>query len=365
MYFCLNMIKSTYMKIEIRPEWLLKRQDGSAIALPTLLRLLTEIRDLGSISNAAAAAGLSYRHAWGLLKAFDKQFGAELIQKVRGRGTQLSPLAEKLIWADKRIAARLSPLLESLASELERELAVLLACNASALRITAPHGFAVDALIKRLKASDIDVDLKYRGSTEAVAALARGECDLAGFHLPEGEFRQAAAAQYLQWLNPKRHKLIHLAFRMQGLFVAKGNPKGINTLQDLMRRDVRFVNRQIGSGTRVLLELFLSKNKIKTNRITGYETTEFTHAAVAAYVASGMADVSFGVEAAARRFDLDFIPIVRERYFFAAESSALREPSLALAVTVMASEEFKSTVNALPGYDGTLSGTLIDLDARS
>jgi molybdate transport repressor ModE-like protein len=350
------------MKIEIRPEWLLKKRDGSAISLPLLLQLLTEVRDQGSISRAAASVGLSYRHAWGLLKEFDNQFGAALVQKVRGQGTALSPLAEKLIWADKRIAARLSPLLDSLASELEQDLAALLANSRQALRITASHGFAVDALIRQLEAKDRALDLKYRGSMEAVVALARGECDLAGFHLPVGEFHQAAAAQYFKWLNDKQHGLVHLAYRTQGLFVAKGNPKGIQGLPDLTRKDVRFVNRQNGSGTRMLLELLLAKNRIGIADIAGYETAEFTHAAVAAYVASGMADVSFGVETAARRFDLDFIPVIREQYFFACELKALAEPQMAAVLDIMASDEFKSTVSGLAGYDGALSGSVLKLD---
>lgn len=349
------------MKIDIRPEWLLRTSDGAALSLPQLLQLLTGIRDLGSISQAAASAGLSYRHAWGLLREFEEQFGAALVQKARGQGSMLSPLAQKLIWADKRIAARLSPLLESLASELEQELAALLANDRRAVRITASHGFAIDALIRQLQDKDIAVDLKYRSSTEAVAALARGECDLAGFHLPVGEFEQAAAAQYLRWLNVRQHALIHLAYRTQGLFVAKGNPKGIHGLEDLTRRDVRFVNRQSGSGTRVLLELFLAKHGIRTADIAGYESAEFTHAAVAAYVASGMADVSFGVETAARRFDLDFIPIVREQYFLACETKALEDATIDLTRHAMMSEEFKSTVRGLAGYDGKLSGSVLML----
>jgi molybdate transport repressor ModE-like protein len=353
------------MKIEIRPEWLMKKQDGATVALPALLRLLTEIREQGSIRNAAETVSLSYRHAWGLLQEFERQFGAALVQKVRGRGTQLTPLAEKLIWADKRIGARLSPFLESLASELERELAILMPNAGPALRITASHGFAVDALIKQLSAGGITVDLKYRSSTEAVAALAREECDLAGFHLPMGEFRSAAATQYLKWLDPKQHALIHLAYRTQGLFVAKGNPKGIRTLRDLARPDVRFVNRQSGSGTRVLLELLLADSGIATGDIQGYESAEFTHAAVAAYVASGMADASFGVETAARRFDLDFIPIVREEYFFAIRTRERGTPALESAIRVMAGDEYRRTVNQLAGYDGTLSGSFIELGSAT
>lgn len=344
------------LKVEIRPDWILRLADGEPTALPQLLSLLTAVRGTGSISKAAAARGISYRHAWGMLRTFHEQFGAELVQKVRGQGTQLSPLAEKLIWADKRINARLSPLLDSLASELQQELASVLQDHSPTLRLTASHGFAVAALVGQMEQQGLVVDLQYRSSTEALAALARGECDLAGFHVPVGEFEQAAAAKYLPWLDPERHLLIHLAYRMQGIFVARGNPKGINTLADLARPGVRFVNRQRGSGTRLLLELLLASAGIAQDAIAGYESAEFTHAAVAAYVASGMADASFGVETAARRFDLDFVPQVREQYFLACSRSALVTPVVASALNVMAGDAFRAVLATLPGYDGSLSG---------
>ncbi len=350
------------IKVEIRPDWVLRDGAGTPTALPALLGLLAAVADTGSISKAATASGMSYRHAWGLLEQFNQQFGAQLVHKVRGQGTLLSPLAEKLIWADKRIRARLTPTLDSLASELQQELASVLSEPAQALRVTASHGFAVAALVAQLQAQGMVVDVKYRGSTEAVAALARGECELAGFHLPVGEFEPAAAAKYRAWLNPKQHALIHLAYRMQGLFVPKGNPKQITGLADLVRPGVRFVNRQQGSGTRVLLELLLASQGIERSAIAGYESAEFTHAAVAAYVASAMADVSFGVETAARRFDLDFIPIIGEQYFLACEKKALATPMLGAAQEAMASDGFKAALATLPGYDGALCGTHLDME---
>lgn len=350
------------MKLEIRPNWMLRHADGLTTSLPALLALLTGVQDLGSISKAAAHSGISYRHAWGLLREFNEQFGAELVHKVRGRGTVLSPLAEKLIWADKRISARLTPMLDSLASELQQELASVLTDRPQALRMTASHGFAVAALVARLGEQGVEVDVSYRGSTEAVAALARGECDLAGFHLPVGEFEQLAAATYRGWLDKRRHALIHLAFRNQGMFVARGNPKAIHTLADLAKPGVRFVNRQQGSGTRVLLELLLAHHGVNPADITGFASAEFTHAAVAAYVASGMADASFGVETAARRFELDFIPIAREQYFLVGEQKALRAPMVQAAREVMASAAFRATLDALPGYDGAQCGKLLRIE---
>jgi molybdate transport repressor ModE-like protein len=351
------------IKVEIRPDWVLRQPSGQAISLPALLGLLEAVRSTGSISQAATARGISYRHAWGLLREFNEQFGAELVHKSRGQGTVLSPLADKLIWADKRISARLTPMLDSLASELQQELASLLDERPPALRLTASHGFAVAALVNLLEKQEVLVDLQYRSSTEAVAALARGECDLAGFHLPVGDFERAAAAKYLPWLDPSRHMLIHLAFRTQGIFVAKGNPKNIHSLADLAQPEVRFVNRQRGSGTRLLLELLLDGQGVAPESIQGFDSAEFTHAAVAAYVASGMADASFGVETAARRFDLDFVPVIRERYFLACAREAPAAPLVAAALTVMEGDDFKRTLAALPGYDGTLSGQPLALES--
>jgi molybdate transport repressor ModE-like protein len=333
-----------------------------ATALPALLALLAAVDQLGSITRAAAACGYSYRHAWGLLRAFSTQFGAELVVKVRGSGTVLSPLAEKLLWADKRITARLTPLLDSLASELQQELASVLPNPApQALRIHASHGFAIAALVAQLAQQGIAVDVKYRGSTEAVAALARGECDLAGFHIPVGELSAAAASSYTHWLRPKQHALLHLACRTQGIFVAQGNPFNIASLGDLAQPGLRFVNRQHGSGTRVLLDLLLAGAGVDKAAIAGYDSAEFTHAAVAAFVASGMADAGFGVETAARRFQLDFLPVIREQYFLACRLDALETPMLRAAQSVMASAGFKATIAALPGYDGALCGTRVPM----
>jgi molybdate transport repressor ModE-like protein len=343
------------MNFEIRPEWSLKNRKGSVVSLSVLLQLLTVIRDHGSISSAAASTQLSYRHAWGMLRDFEQEFAAPLLEKSRGKGTTLTPLAEKLIWADKRITARLSPILESFASELE----AILATASSALRITASHGFAVDALIKHMSLANIPVEINYRSSLEAVAALAHDECDLAGFHVPVGEFQQAAQP-YLKWLKPKQHALIHLAYRRQGLFIVKGNPKNIKGLKDLQRKDLRFINRQSGSGTKILLDLLLQKEKISPKQIADYDHVEYTHAAVAAYVASGMADVGFGVETAAKRFDLDFIPITREKYFFACKANTLEHSLLQSTLKIMHSKTFRATVNALPGYEGSESGTIVN-----
>ena len=349
-------------KVTITPGWEITHEPDPPLDTAVLLDLLRAIQQAGSIAKAAIAVGLSYRHAWGLLRDVETLFGEALMDKGRGRGTSLTPLAEKLIWADRQVAARLSPLLESLASELERELNKAVAGKSKTVRLHASHGFAVAALLNHFNEAKLPIDLRYRNSTDAVAALFRRECDLAGFHVPLGQFEHQAVALYTQWLNPKTHCLLHLAVRHQGLFVAAGNPLGISGLADLSRSGVRFVNRQVGSGTRMLLELLLAGAALSPNDINGFESAEFTHSAVAAYIASGMADVGLGVQTAAQRFGLDFIPLVRERYFFALPVAALDDPLIQQVVAIVQSDSFRRVLSGLAGYDASDTGQIFSLE---
>ena len=350
------------LKIHIRPHWEISFNTEAPLDTAALLGLLLAIQDTGSIAQAAKVVKLSYRYAWGLLREAERLFGESLLTTGRGRGTQLTPLAEKLVWADRRIAARLSPTLDSLASELESELGKMAAERLRMIRMDASHGFAVAALMDHLNQLAVPVELRYRNSTDAVAALARRECDLAGFHVPIGEFQPAAMAWYARWLDPAQHCLIHLAVRRQGLFVARGNPLNIRGLADLARPEVRFVNRQVGSGTRKLLELMLAAEGIPAQGINGFNSAEFTHSAVAAYIASGMADVGIGVKTAAERFHLDFIPLLRERYFFAMRIESQDDPLMRQFLDVLQLREYHARVDELPGYDAADTGKLLTLD---
>ena len=370
------------LRIAIRPHWELSRpgragrsnrNNARAADAPpapfdtaTLLALLAAVHETGSLAQAARTLGLSYRHAWGQVQTAQGVFGRALLDAGRGRGSTLTELAQKLIWAERRIAARLSPLLESLASELEGELGR--SRNRSALpaatplRLNASHGFAVAAWVEQMHAARAPVELRYRNSQESVAALANGECDLAGFHVPIGEFEAAAMLRYRPWLRDDAHSLVHLAVRTQGIFVARGNPKKIRSVDDLARADVRFVNRPEGSGTRVLTELLLHRHGIAPRDVLGYGDTEFTHAAVAAYIASGMADAGIGVQTAAHRFGLQFIPLLRERYFFAVNTAALQQPKMQGALQLLRSPPMRGAIAALKGYQAGETGRVQALD---
>lgn len=351
------------LRIRIAPHWEVGREaPDAAAALDTtgLLALLAAVQDGGAIAQAARSVGLSYRHAWGQIKRAEALFEHPLLDAGRGRGSTLTALAEKLIWADRRIAARLSPLLQSLASELENELDRTLSRTPRALRLHASHGFAIAALLEQLEAARIGVELRYRNSFESVAALARGECDFAGFHVPIGEFEVPAARRYRHWLSDEQHQLVHVAVRTQGLFAAPGNPKRVRGLADLRRGELRFVNRPEGSGTRMLTELLLAREGIEPASITGYaDSAEFTHAAVAAFIASGMADVGVGVQTAARRFGLHFVALVRERYFLAFAKAGAGEPPMPRVLKLLRSPAYRSAVAALAGYEAGETGRIL------
>lgn len=350
-----------HLRVSLQPRWHVGREGSEPVDATALLDLLASVQATGSIAQAGREAGLSYRHAWGLLQQAEALFGEALLLRGRGRGSALTALGEQLVWADARIAARLQPLLESLASELEGALGRVQHRPPAVARLHASHGFAVAALREQLAARQVPVELRYRSSLEAVAALSRGECDLAGFHVPLGEFEAAAAQRYLEWLKPEQHQLVMLAVRTQGLFVAPGNPLGLRGLGDLSRPGLRFVNRPEGSGTRVLTELLLQREGIAPRSLLGYDNTEFTHAAVAAYVASGMADVGIGVQTAAQRFGLHFIPLLRERYFFAVPADALQRAELRPVLAVLRSPAFRARVAALKGYEAAQTGRMLTL----
>jgi molybdate transport repressor ModE-like protein len=348
-------------QVTIKPQWTIRPATGPSLA-PRLLELLVKVHEHGSLSGACKALGVSYRHAWELVRQGEALFGQALMVMERGKGSLLTPLGDKLVWADRRIAARLTPVLDSLASELEAEIGKLLKTPLPLLRIHASHGFAVQALHHFLGAAEVANDLRYCGGQEALASLLNGNCDVAGFHVPVGEFEPAAVAHYRPWLAAESQKLIHVATRRMGLIVAPNNPLKIYSTADLVRPGVRFINRQPGSGTRFLLDLQLQRDGVPSADILGYEQVELTHAAVAAFVASGMADVGYGVETPARQFKLDFVQNQTERYFLLFNEAAFGSPTLQRMLEILRSDAFRDAVNALPGYTAIDSGAIADLN---
>ncbi len=342
-------------KVSIKPQWTISDAEGQNLS-HRLLELLSDVQEHGSLSGSCKITGGSYRHAWNLIRQGEAQLGMPLLNMERGKGSTLTPLAEKLVWAGHRISARLTPTLETLASELEGELSKVMAADKDVLKVHASHGFAIEKLIETLVVNGYNVERKYVGSQESVASLFAGNCELAGFHVPQGEFEEIAFQHYAKWLNPKNSRIIHVASRRQGIMVAPGNPLEIYSIADLAKPGVRFINRQPSSGTYFLLECFLKKAKITPEQINGFNQSEFTHAAIAAYVASGMADAGLGVETPSRRFKLDFVPLATEQYFLLCNKENMQSPHLKSVLKVLNDKIFQKTVNDLPGYSAEKCG---------
>ena len=197
------------------------------------------------------------------------------------------------------------------------------------------------------------------GSLGGLVALRRGEAHLAGSHLLDPQTGEYNLAYLRQYLPDTPVQLMVWVGRQQGLLVAKGNPKRIASLADLARPEVRYVNRQRGAGTRVLLDYHLQQLGISPEQVAGYAQEEYTHLAVAAAVASGRADTGLGVMAAARALDLDFIPLYVERYDLVIPCEHLRGDLLAPLFDVMHDPAFRQAVQALAGYAVKSMGKIV------
>lgn len=349
------------IKVEIAPVWRFQRS-GEARGLEITLDLLSDIRATGKLSVAAARAGMSYRHAWNLIEKWSAFFGVPLVERRQGRGTNLTPFGDKLVWAAERLEARLRPLLQNLSQELQTEVNQTLSSGRLVLRVRASHGFAVPKL-RELLARDFDsgVDFRYVSNTNSLVSMAEDTCDLAGIHLPQGELRARSIAMTRGWLDHNDHRVISFVTREMGLIVQKGNPLGIGAFEDLTRPGVQFVNRDPDSGTRILLDQMLALRQIPVSAINGYSHSEFTHAAVAAYVASGFANVAFGVEAAARQFGLDFAPLVEEDYFLVCLTPLLEEPPVRALRALLLQPRWAELLATLPGYQPAHAGEVLSL----
>jgi molybdate transport repressor ModE-like protein len=326
-----------------------------------LLPLLRAVAKTGSLNRAVAAQGLSYRHAWGLIGKMERTLGRSLVQMQRGRGARLSPFSLKLLEADDTAARVIERELAATVRALGRATPLTLdAPLGRPLMVHASHDFALAALRDLIAESGAaEVELHFRGSLECLASLARGECDVAGFHMPDASTDSSAFAPYRPLLRTRGLRLLRFVDRRQGLIVPRGNPKRLLSLADLAATDARFINRQPDSGTRLAFDRLLDAAGLRPAEIKGYPSEEFTHAAVAATVASGMADAGFGIEAAARQHHLDFVPLANERYLLAARQATLARPAARALLAAIKSPAFEKQIQALAGYAAPRIGEVI------
>ena len=242
--------------------------------------------------------------------------------------------------------------------EVEAELIVEEEEILNTVVIIGSHDITLDILSDeiRRRAHNIRISSGNVGSLGGLVALRKGACHISGSHLLDTETGEYNISYIKRYLKGIKVSVFHLTLRDQGLIVAKGNPKGIKGIEDLIRDDIDFVNRQAGSGTRVLFDFKLEQSGIQPESIAGYAHEEFTHMAVAVDVLSGAADCGMGIFAAAKALDVDFIPLEREQYDLIIPSSVLEQPNIQTVIETIQSPNFRERVAALGGYEPSKSG---------
>lgn len=224
------------------------------------------------------------------------------------------------------------------------------------------HDVTLDLIASELRRIDPNLTLASSnvGSLGGLLALRRAEAHVAGTHLLDEESGEYNTSFVRRYVPNQDIVLVTLVHRVQGLIVPPSNPKSIRSLSDLTRDGVRFINRQRGSGTRVLLDYMMTREGISAAEVWGYEREEFTHLAVAAAVAGGTADVGAGVLSAARALGMDFVPLSTERYDLAIPAAFYEDDLLAPLLSLIRSDGFKRRVDALGGYDTTSTGLVAE-----
>ncbi|MBX3049938.1 MAG: molybdopterin biosynthesis protein [Caldilineaceae bacterium] len=250
-------------------------------------------------------------------------------------------------------------------SQVRVELMRPLSAIDSTIVVIGSHDLTLDLLADRLRQGQPRRSLSsaHVGSLSGLLALQRGEAHLAGSHLLDEASGEYNIDTIRRLLTPHRVRVVLLGFvnRSQGLILPKGNPKGIHSLDHLLREDVAFVNRQRGAGTRVLLDYALAQKGLNPRQISGYERQEYTHLAVAAAVKSGAADVGLGILAAARALELDFVPLFDERYDLVIPVEHYESELLAPLLALVQGQDagFVAAVQALGGYGTEQMGEVL------
>lgn len=324
---------------------------------PRVVALVAGAAARGSLAAAALALRLPYRTAWALLREAEIDLGRPLLSLARGRGAKPTALGERLLAADR--AAR--DLLAARAPDLAVALRTAPGPRPGrVLRVAGSHDLAL-AELRDLWRARHRVAVEFHGSAEAIAMYTQGRVDVAGFHVLAGP--RGAHDPLLGALDPARDVVLRFVVREQGLILPHGNPRGVRGFADLAAQRLSFVNRQPGSGTRIIVERLLQRARLAPADIRGFTREEFTHAAVAATVAAGNADCGFGLRAAAAQLSLAFVPLVEERYGFACRRRDVDGAELRAFRALIAGAATRKVVAPLPGYRRDAPGTVAAVES--
>ncbi len=317
-----------------------------------------------SLAAAVGQCGVSYRAAWGLLRDYQRKLGEPLVLLERGRGASLTAAGERLVAVERAASRRLARILPGLAADIGAASTTSVRAPRQRLRVAASHDLVLAALSSELPARfGLTLDLSFMGSLHAVKEFVEGRAEVAGFHVPACRGAAANGAASLRGLRASRDRLIRFVDRDQGLMVPAGNPKKVRHFRDIAGQQLRFINRQPGSGTRLLIDRIIGEEGIDPSAIVGYANEEFTHRAVAATVAAGGADAAFGLRAAAAEHRLAFVPLVQERYFLVVRAKAIDTTAVAQLTEALRSPVFARIARGFVGYRTEGAGSIVGVDA--
>jgi molybdate transport repressor ModE-like protein len=328
------------MRIQIRPTLVFgnkNAKDPAVVDLVWLCSLLKDIEHGKTLMSACKKMGLSYRNVWQKLNEVEQALGFKLMDRVRGHGSQLSEYAKYLIQFTDDFDQKTMRLGQTSLSHLEEGFAEFRVKAKKQWRLASSS----DPIIQKAVMDVGGFELSTAGSGEALERLLNYEVDIAGFHISDAPSSQIIS----QRLKKEGMKIFPVMKRVQGLMVAKGNPHNITSPKDLLRTKIRFINRQKGSGTRLLLDKVLSKEGIDPRAIKGYENEEFTHSAIAMSILAKKADVGMGVKSVAMENGLDFILLKDEIFFLAMGEELSTNKDLARLI-----RKIRALSGETPGY---------------
>ena len=299
------------MNIAIKPVLMLESAGKSHAStdLSSIAILLREVQRGKTIQSAAEALNVSYRTLWNQLKVAEKALGTALLLSTKGHGSKLSPAAESFL----NSVAEMERRFDRVSQEEVRRLSGELSSWMDPQPVRWVFCSSSDPLIEQVIDGFAHIDYQTMGSGQALERLLSGDADIAGFHLPD----QDSLLQVQAHLKSAGMTAYPLMRRTQGLMVSAGNPLRIKKLVDLARPEVRFINRQKGAGTRLLLDTLMEKEGIRSDRIRGYRHEEFTHTAVATAIVAGTANAALGLKYIAAQFRLGFVPLEEETFYLA------------------------------------------------
>lgn len=325
-----------------------------------LFELLASIQSCGSLQRAARELGLSYRHAWGLVKSWETQLRQPLLVSARGRGAVLTEVGQRLVEAERALHADVA----AASRRWNARLSQVLATGAQAGppgEIAVAGGF--DPVLASLaqQRGPLRWQLRFCSAIEALASLHEGQVQLAGFALADVHGRGSLAHVLMRrWLRPADVQLLRMATRQQGLVlsprVPPGLAQGLRGLPDVARARLRIVNRQRSSNARWLLDALMGREGLYPPDLVGYEDLALSEQAALERVCDGPADVVLGTQAMAARQGLRFIALVAETYWLAYRVQDHTEAWLHEVCAYFQSESFRLLLDAHPGYRPERSG---------